>query len=207
MLSAIRRHLDVLFDSHIRLREWLKQIRQDCLTPSQILAFGGAELLSEKRQKVKSPYDSDGEEAGSADSLSTQCSGTDSPAVGSRTALLRRLWDLKSVGATPQAIAAHLAYDLNAVSGRITEAWHLALDTILQAPREITMRQRVTWERQIAKQWGASVVKDRIRDDVMSMDVAEAVGEGHEKHAESVRRAFIESSSAPKPAFEDLPLP
>mmetsp|Transcript_90208 Transcript_90208/g.232867 ORF Transcript_90208/g.232867 Transcript_90208/m.232867 type:complete len:792 (-) Transcript_90208:64-2439(-) len=198
-----QQHLDALLDSHVRIAEWSKFVRQTCLTPALYVAMQRPGEVDQhpagQRQQNKSPSDSEGEDSQS----STQC--TDACAVSGQNALMRRLWDLKAEAAvTPESVARHLALEINSIADRILDAWHCALDTMLLAPREVVMRLRVSWERQIAKRWDMTVVKDAIRDDVFVINRDELIGEEHERQADSVRKAGVSAQAGV--AFEDLSL-
>jgi len=171
-----RRHLEVLATSHTAMAAWHRRVRQECMPPPLVEALGDS-----------SPTGDLGLELGDL----TQERGA---AAGGRGSLLRKRLEAKLGGdVSHRSIAAHLAYDLNTAASKIRETWHGLLNTLLYCSREVSTRLRADWEKQIAEQWSASIVREAARADVA---VAEKV-DLCEQHCDLADHLRVATSSRP----------
>jgi len=193
-------HFDVLVSSCTKLEDWFMYICKTCLTPIQLEAFRDAVEVSDLQLST---------------SLATKPQGLNDESIASEmnggilnggASSLRRQLELKlGPDVTEQIIAARLAYDINLASCRISETWQKSLNVMLHACREVAALLRVSWEQRIAAQWGVSIFREPVKEDVIMADNNKGLFEAHSRRSEQLRAST--GDTCPEPLLvEDMSL-
>lgn len=176
MFEALyRKYVGRLAIAYAKQATWLRDVCAKCLTPALVEALGDAVAIPPLELPHNVPVSA---LLGTEDARDT----TDGHA-SLRSVLKERLGTV----VTEQAVAAHLAYDLNAASCQVLDVWHKLLNIVSCSSREVTTLLRGTWEERIVKQWGVSIVRETC-DEGLATARTEVVSERHNQESESLRR-------------------